>query len=115
MPDHFIYIDAEFEQLFASGKMPPELFTHEAHLRLAWIHIRKYGTAKAIENISVQLQDFVRALGARDKYNATLTIAAIKIVKHFMEKKELPGFSEFIKEYPQLKTGFRELIAAQEI
>ena len=111
MPDHFICSDAEFEQLFASGEMPPELFNHEAHLRLAWIHIRKYGTANAIEHISIQLQDFVRALGASDKYNTTLTIAAIKIVKHFMDKKELPAFSDFITEHPRLKTGFRELIA----
>ena len=69
MPDHFIYTDAEFEQLFASGKMTPELFNHEAHLRLAWIHIRKYGTAKAIEHINLQLQDFVRALGCRASAN----------------------------------------------
>jgi len=37
-------------------------------LRLAWIHIRKYGVGTAVENICQQLKDYVKTVGAEDKY-----------------------------------------------
>jgi hypothetical protein len=92
MEQHFILKDKEFEDQFRQTSLDPTLFSHEAHLRLAWIHISKYGETKAIENITEQLQNFVRHLGATEKYNETLTVASIKVVKHFMQKKPLETF-----------------------
>ena len=43
--------DDELEQRFENCLIDAALFTHEAHLRLAWIHIEKYGVEKAINNI----------------------------------------------------------------
>jgi hypothetical protein len=40
---HFSLTDIEFENQFENGTLKPELFSHEAHVRLAWIHIKKYG------------------------------------------------------------------------
>lgn len=110
MEQHFILTDTEFEKQFADSTLDPSLFSHEAHLRFAWIHISKYGETKAIENIKNQLQNFVRHLGVTDKYNETLTVAAIKVVKHFMQKKPLPDFYNFITTYPRLKTNFKNII-----
>lgn len=92
--------------------MNPAIFNHEAHLRLAWIHITKYGVDQAIENICTQLLDFVKAVGAEDKYNKTLTIAAVRAVYHFINKSETGNFNDFIGQNPRLKYNFRELIAA---
>lgn len=110
MEQHFILTDTEFEKQFADCTLDISLFSHEAHLRLAWIHISKYGETKAIENIKNQLQNFVRYFGVSDKYNETLTVAAIKAVKHFMQKKPLPNFYDFITTYPRLKTNFKNII-----
>lgn len=107
---HFILTDDLFEEQFATGSLNPALFSHEAHLRLAWIHISKYGEATAIENVREQLQNFVRLVGAVDKYNDTLTVAAIKAVHHFMQQAPLPTFQEFITAYPRLKTNFKGII-----
>jgi hypothetical protein len=35
--------DELFEKQFQNCQFNPALFNHEAHLRLAWIHITKYG------------------------------------------------------------------------
>lgn len=107
---HFDLSDDVFEQKFRDGAFDPALFSHEAHLRLAWIHIHKYGEAKAIEHIGVQLPAFVERVGATGKYNLTLTVAAIKAVNHFYNRSAADNFYDFINEFPRLKYNFKELM-----
>ncbi|MEQ9261752.1 MAG: hypothetical protein RLP14_01190 [Owenweeksia sp.] len=111
MEKHFELSDSEFEQQFINCELNPEIFTHEAHLRLAWINIERYGMEEAETKIQKQLQKFVGFVGAKDKYNTTLTIAAIKAVYHFMLKSDSNSFEEFIAEFPRLKYKFKELMS----
>lgn len=111
MEQHTNLSDDAFEAQFADGILDPVLFTHEAHIRLAWIHLSKYGETQAILHITEQLKQFVRLLGAEDKYNEALTVAAIKVVHQFMRQKTSSSFPVFIAAFPELKHNFRELIA----
>ncbi|MEM8847747.1 MAG: hypothetical protein AAFY00_10520 [Bacteroidota bacterium] len=104
--------DSEFEKQFEEGLLPPELFTHEAHIRLAWIHIGKYGIENAIANIVSQIQSYTLKLGVADKFNTTLTIAAVRAVYHFMLKSNDTDFQDFIQNNPRLKYNFKELMAS---
>jgi len=110
MEKHFELSDLEFENRFKNCTLNHHTFTHEAHLRLAWIHLTKYGEKAAIENICSQLIAFVDFVGAKAKYNETLTIAAIKAVNHFVNKSDLDTFQNFILEFPRLKYNFKELM-----
>lgn len=110
MEHHYSFTDTEFEQQFASCQLKPELFTHEAHLRLAWIHIRKYGEEVAIDRVCSQLLMYVASLGAQQKYNHTLTIAAVKAVSHFIKRSDSESFEAFITMFPRLKYNFRDLL-----
>ncbi len=107
---HWDLSDNEFEAQFFSCQLKPELFSHEAHLRLAWIKITKNGVQKAEEDIQSQIKSFVKHVGAEDKYHTTLTLAAIKIVNQFIQKSESGSFKDFISEFPRLKSNFKELI-----
>ncbi|MGD1842845.1 MAG: hypothetical protein ACFB0B_18390 [Thermonemataceae bacterium] len=111
MDNHFDLTDATFLSQLEEGTLPVKLFNHEAHLRLAWIHIKAHGLDKAIEMISAQLLNYVDKVGARDKYNTTLTVAAAKIVHHFMEKSETDSFLALLEAYPRLRDNFKDLIA----
>lgn len=111
MQDHYQLTDAEFTAQFADCRLDPNLFSHEAHLRLAWIIIEQHGIAEAEKIIPRQLKNYVNALGASDKYNETLTIAAIKAVYHFKGKSKADNFPDFIAEFPPLKYHFKELMA----
>jgi len=111
MEAHFELSDDVFEQQFKECTLNPALFSHEAHLRLAWIHVKKYGADKAIENICIQLTLFVGSVGASDKYNKTITIAAIKAVNHFINKADIGDFRDFIQTFPRLKFNFKEQMA----
>jgi hypothetical protein len=108
---HLDLSDNEFEKQFINCELSPDIFSHEAHLRLAWINIKKYGIMKAETNIQRQLRKYVTSVGAESKYNTTLTLAASKAVHHFMLKSESNDFQEFMIEFPRLKNNFRELMS----
>ena len=110
MTSHFDLNDESFEQALESCSLDPALFSHEAHLRLAWLQIRKYGMEKAIDNITTILPAYVASLGAVGKFNHTITIAAIKAVHHFMKRSAASNFRDFIQENPRLRYNFRELL-----
>ena len=107
---HRLLSDAQFEQSFELKLLPAESFTHEAHLRLAWIHISKYGLTEAIGNVCLQISEYAQSLGFPDKFNMTVTVAAVKAVYHFMNRSQSNDFYELIEEFPGLKTNFKGLM-----
>lgn len=110
LKDHTQYTNDEFEKVFESFKLKPSLFSHEAHLRLAYIHIEKYGTEKAAENMCIQIKGYAESLGVTDKFNKTVTIASIKTMNHFMQKSSSDNFNDFIKEFPRLLSNFKDIL-----
>ena len=111
MQNHSQLTDQQFEKQFQNCTLAPKLFTHEAHLRLAWIHIKKYGIENALENVPTQIIQFVDNLGASHKYNHTLTVAAIKTVYHFVLKSKSASFQALLEAYPRLKFNFKDLLS----
>lgn len=112
MQKHFNLSDSDFKNQFINCELSPDDFSHEAHLRLAWLYINQYGIDKAEKEIQNQLLNFVDFVGAKDKYNMTVTIVAMKVVYHFMLKSQSNNFKDFIIEFPQLNNNFKELIAS---
>ncbi len=104
--------DSEFEKQFEAGSLSPELFTHDAHIRLAWIHITKHGIDEAIMNVVRQIQRYTVKHGVPDKFNMTLTVAAVRAVYHFIRKSTSKTFPGFIQEFPRLKFNFKELMSS---
>ena len=103
--------DTEFARQFADCTLDPSLFSHEGHLRLAWIHLTTYGLEQAIGNIRTQIQAFDKAHGDGTKYHETLTVASLQIVDHFIRKSSAKTFQEFLLEFPNLGTNFKDLVA----
>ena len=110
MEDHFKLSDQDFISQFKDCTLTPSLFSHEAHIRLAWVHINKHGVDKAIEKISTQIKRFDLIHGNGNKYHATLTFASINAVNHFIQKSVSDNFADFINEFPGLKTNFKDLL-----
>lgn len=108
---HFSLSDAEFEQQFADTSLDPQLFSHEAHLRLAWIHLQKYGKEQAIANVCEQIQRFDRVHGDGTMFNRTVTVAAVEATAHFMAKTEAKRFQDLMTQAPSLKNNLKDLVA----
>lgn len=110
MKSHSELSDNQFIEQFKDCSLDPSLFDHEAHLRLAWIHIKNDGVEMASKKIQDQLQKFVSHVGAQNKYHATVTVAAVEAVNHFMKKSSTETFEDFIAQNPQLKSNLKELL-----
>jgi hypothetical protein len=110
MKNHNSLTDSEFEQQFADAVLDPQIFTHEAHLRLAWIHLQRYGLERAIEHVTSQLKKYTRVVGAADKYNETVTIAAVYAVQHFRVRSACVDFASFMEENGVLTANFKGLL-----
>jgi len=59
-----------------------------------------------------QINRFATHHGEADKFNTTVTIAAVKAVYHFMQKSTSDNFTDFIREFPRLITNFKDLLDA---
>ena len=108
--NHLQLSDKQFKTAFQNCQLAPKLFNHEAHLRLAWLLLKEYGLEKGMNVIQTQILAFVDNLGATDKYNKTLTVAAVKAVHHFMGRSKAFNFTDFITEFPKLKHDFKGLM-----
>ncbi len=108
--DHFQLSDEEFEQQFAQQTIDPTLFSHEAHVRLTWIHIKKYGLERATENMQKQIFDFACFHNGEGKYHTTITVAAVQIIYHFMQQSKSITFVEFVSEFPKVVGNFQTLL-----
>ena len=108
--EHTQFTDAEFEQKFSDTSLLKKQFTHDAHLRLAWIHVSKYGEQQAIINLTSQIKAYVSKLGLAHKYVENTTIAAVQLVNSRYVRQPITSYSEFINSNPDLRTHFQELI-----
>jgi hypothetical protein len=103
--------DEEFEQAFANKSLRPGWFTHEAHLRLAFIHINKYGLEGAINHMRRQIKAFAENLGIYDKYHETVTIAAVYLVNELMQGANKADFDQFMRSAGEPLKDFKKLLA----
>ena len=103
--------DEAFITQFENCMLNPDIFSHEAHLRLAWIYLTLHGEQEACRKTALHLQAYVKHLGAEAKFNYTLTIASVKAVHHFMQICQQDTFTGFINEFPELKYNLKGLLA----
>lgn len=107
---HHLLTDQEFEEKFKDCTLSSVLFTHEAHLRLSYIYIRKYGLDIAIKDLCEQIDNFDQKFGDGTKFNKTVTIASAQILYHFINKTKTSNFRELLDEFPVLKNDFLGLL-----
>ncbi len=112
MQDHYSFSDEKFQHAFETCGLHPKYFSHEAHIRLAWIYISNYGLSKAEEKLCQAIKRYDAFYGDGSKFNKTVTVAATKAVYHFMQKSKALNFKAFIHEFPRLKFEFKALMSA---
>ncbi len=107
---HWDYSDEEFVEKLVSGTLNPGLFSHEAHIRLAWIFISKSGEEKAIADTCAAIKGYVDHLKIKGKYHETITVAAVKLVAGAMRTHNYAGVRDLLAKNASLLHHFKESV-----
>jgi hypothetical protein len=94
-------IPAELAEILEKIVPPGDAFRHRQHIHLAFIAVRRYGTAQAADTVS----GWVRHLTAHapQKYHATVTRAWTEIVGHHVATDpSVTDFEAFTERHPAL-------------
>ena len=110
MTDHYDLADEVFFDLMENCALQKKYFSHSAHLRLAWIHIQRFGATKAEQTVPDQIKRYVNHIGMGDKFNMTLSVASVKLISKFIDQYHCKTFESLNHRVPQLQNNFIALI-----
>ncbi len=110
MKSHLDIPDNDFLLQIEEATIEPELFTHEAHLRLGWILINAFGKEEAEKKMCDLIYFLDNTLSDGSKYNKTITVACTQILYAYMQRSGVNSFTELIKRYPELIFDFKTLL-----
>jgi hypothetical protein len=91
---------AEMAELLGQVAPAGGRFGHREHIHLAYLAVRRYGTAGAAARMGQWLRHLTAYEGAPQKYNATVTRAWTELVGHHVADE--PDFDAFAERHPQL-------------
>lgn len=104
MPSHALSeADRRFRDDFEAFAMAPAEFTHEAHVRLAYVYLAELDVEAAVQRMRESLLGFIEHNGIPlSKFHETLTRAWVLAVRHFMSRSSSASASDFIAGNPEL-------------
>lgn len=94
--------DDAFLEAFETGTLPKEDFPHGAHLRLAWICLRRDGLEHGSVRVIAGIQAFARLHGATGLYHETVTRAWLALIAA-AGVEEPATFDAFLAGHPELR------------
>lgn len=103
--------DDAFLQAFLTCALPAGAFNHRNHLRIAWIHLRRFPIDEAIDRTCSGIARYAAHLGAADRYHRTVTEALIRLMAHAGASDEALSFAQFLVRAPAFSGDCRALIA----
>lgn len=103
--------DNTFLARFEQRTLGAEHFDHQGHLRIGWIHLRRYGLEVAVARVCDGIRELASHFGAPEKFNHTLTEAILRIMAQRMASATHQGFSGFLAANADLVTDARALLA----
>jgi N-formylglutamate deformylase len=104
--------DDAFLTAFLACQLPAGAFNHRNHLRVAWLHLRRFPLEEAIERTCAGIAHYAAHLNATDRYHRTLTEALIRIMSNAGASDTSLSFADFLALNPALTGDCRALIAA---
>ena len=95
--------DDELMASFEAGTLDAARFRHRDHVRLAWLHLRRFPAPVALDRFTSGLRRLAAAAGQADRYHATVTWAYLLLINERMERsgRALP-WTEFARLNPEL-------------
>lgn len=103
--------DDTFMIRFERLDLGPEYFDHRGHLRMGWLHLRRYGLDEGNARVCDGIRSLAMKFGAPGKFNHTLTEALMRIMAVRMDVAADPDFEAFLVRNPDLVDDARGVLA----
>jgi hypothetical protein len=95
--------DDEFLAAFESCRIPKELWTHEAHVRMAWLYLRRRPLGEVIPHVRRAIQRYNASLGNTEGYHETITLAYLVLIDERIDRDSGDEtFATFSAAFPSL-------------
>lgn len=94
--------DDDFLAAFEACTIPKADWTHEAHVRMAWLYLSRLPFPTAVQNARSGISKYNRSLGNTAGYHDTVTVAAVTVIGSRMTDGE---------SYPAFRTRNPDLFA----
>jgi hypothetical protein len=93
----------------ADGSLEAGQFSHLDHVHAAWQCLREDPLPQATHRFSGLLRDFVKRVGAEDKYHHTLTVALMHLIDS-RRRAETGDWGAFVRSNGDLLRDARKLV-----
>ena len=103
--------DDAFLTRFECLDLGPEYFDNRGHLRMGWLHLRRYGLTVGSARLCDGIRRLAEKFGAPGKFNHTLTEALMRIMSTRMRETDASDFDAFLTHNPGLVNDARGLLA----
>jgi len=95
--------DDEFLKAFEDCRIPRDRWTHEAHVRMAWIYLRRWPLERVIPIVREGIRRYNASLGNEAGYHETITVGSLVLIDRAVA---LGGadetYAEFLERNPAL-------------
>src|SRR5262249_22465387 len=95
--------DTDFLHAFERCSLPQSEWTHRAHVRMAWLHLRQEPLAQAAPRVCAGIRRYNAAFDKLPAYHETITRGFLILIDHRMRQNagEL-SFEVFCQRNPDL-------------
>jgi hypothetical protein len=95
--------DDDFLDAFEQCRLPREAWTHAAHVRMAWLYLRRRPPEWVVPAVRERISRYNLSLGNTDGYHETITLAFLRLIGDRIDRDpEVDSFPEFASRNPDL-------------
>jgi hypothetical protein len=96
--------DDELVAHFSSATLPAAAFSHDQHVRAAWLFVTRHGMPAALTTFPAALRRFAATHGAAAKYHETITWAFLLLVHERHARQPASSWNAFASANRDLLT-----------
>jgi hypothetical protein len=103
--------DDEFLESFESCRTPKAEWTHEAHVRMAWLYLRRRPLSEVVPFVRAAIQRYNDSLGNTEGYHETITLAYLALIDARVDRGSgEETFASFSQAHPALLDRKRSVL-----
>src|SRR5262245_24080294 len=92
--------DDEFLAAFEAAAIPRKDWTHEAHVRMAWLYLPRLPFGEVVEHMGDGIETLEGRIGSPDGYHETITVAFVRVIASRLRDRE--DYGRFRDRNPDL-------------